>query len=153
MKIKMYFGKVKTALIVVVMLTAVALIIVDALLFAEVFGESVNEVVAGVSLGVGVFILFGCTLTLFGSHYEFKEDHLKCVLAFFRDKVNYDRVTGIRQNIATKEVFVAVAEDNGSVSVLSLNVAPALADKVASDLAGKCGMLVEYYSPKTNKEK
>jgi hypothetical protein len=153
MKFKMYFGKVKTALLVAVMLTAIALIVVDALLFAGVFGESVNEVVTGVSMGAGVVILAGCILTLFVSGYHFEDDHLKCVLAVFVDKIAYDDVVGIRQNVETKEVFLAVEGKDGNRTVISLNVAPDKADQMASTLAVKCKMLVEYYSPKINKEK
>ena len=153
MKFKMYFGKIKTALFAMVMIIALALIVVDILLLSHVFGNAVNEVVAGVSMGAGALIFVGCALTLFYSNYELKDDHLKCVLAVFCDKIKYESIAGIRQNTVTKEVFVAVEDDKGDVFVSSLNLDPATADKMARELACKCGMLVEYYSPKTDKKK
>ncbi len=152
MKAKMNFGIVKTTILALIALVCVALIIVDILLLAGIFGDRANDVVAGVSLAAGAIMLGVCMWMLLGSFYEVKEDYFKAVLGPFRDKISYDSIDAVRQNTVTKEVFVAINDEKGS-SVISLNLLGDKADKMAMELANKCGVLVEYYSPEKNEKK
>ncbi len=148
----MNFGLVKTTLLALVSVVCVALIIIDALLIGGVFGRANGKIVAGVSMAAGFIILGACLLVLFGSYYQLKDHHFVAVLGFFKDKIDYDSVDGIRQNTVTKEVFVGVSDDKG-MTVISLNLTGVTADKFASDLAGKCGLLIDYFSPDKTEKK
>lgn len=152
MKFKMNFGQLKTALLIVVMITALSLVVVDALLLGGVFGGAANEVVAGVSLSVGALILVGVVVIFFNSHYAFQDKCVKAVMGVFVDKINYDQVVGIRQNVVTKEVFVGVEDKKGNVVPVAIFLTGTNADRFATELASRCGMLVDYFSPE-KKEK
>ena len=152
MKFKMNFGTLKTALLGIVTSLAFAVVIVDVLLIAGVFGDGANKVVAGVSMGICLLMAGAFIAVLFGSHYQLKEDHFKISFGVIWDKVKYSSVTLIRQNVDTKEVYLALEDERGVPTYATINLVGAEADKFASELAGKCGMLVDYFTPE-KKEK
>lgn len=153
MKFKMNFGTLKTALLGIMIALAFAVVILDVLLLAGVFGDGANKVVAGVSMGICLLMAGAFMAVLFGSHYGLKDDHLKVSFGIFSDKVKYSSVTLIRQNLDTKEVYIAVDEGRAVPAYVKINLVGAEADKFASELAGKCGMLVDYFTPEKKDKK
>lgn len=154
MKIKMQFGTVKTMIISLVALLAVALIVVDALLLAGVFGDLVNVPVTCVSLVTGVLILAFDLALLLGSYYEFADDKFIANFAlFYKVEILYTAVTSVRQNTEKGVANVSVVNDKGGMSDLQLNLQGGTADKVAKELATKSGILVEYYTEEKKDKK
>ena len=153
MKFKMNFGTLKTALLGILIALAIAVVILDVLLLANVFGDRANKVVAGVSMGVCLLMSGTLMAVLFGSHYALNEDHFTVSFGIMCDKVKYSSVTLIRQNLDTKEVYIAVDEGRAVPAYVKINLAGAEADKFASELAGKCGMLVNYFTPEKKDKK
>ncbi len=154
MKIKMQFGTAKTAIMALVALVAVALIIIDALLIAGVFGAIVNVPVTCVSLVAGVLILVFDLALLLGSYYEFADDKFIAVFAlFYKVEILYTAVTSVRQDTLKGVASISVVNDKGGMSDLQLNLQGGTADNVAKDLATKSGILVEYYAEEKKNKK
>ena len=155
MKIKMQFGAVKTAIVAVVAFISLALIILDALLLAGVFGDTVNVPVASISLVAGAIILATTLFLLFGSRYVISEDKFRAEFGFlYIVDVPYTAVLNVRENTATKQVFIDAKTLKGAVTTMTLNLTGDIADAVAKEIASKSGMLVEYFvEEKSNKKK
>lgn len=153
MKFKMNFGTLKTALLGILIALAIAVVILDVLLLANVFGDRANKVVAGVSMGVCLLMSGALMAVLFGSHYGLNEDHFTVSFGIMWDRVKYSSVTFISQNVDTKEVYIAVDEGRAVPAYVKINLVGAEADKFASELAGKCGMLVDYFTPEKKDKK
>ena len=107
MKLRMYFGIVKTVIIAVVILFALALAGVDIAMLAGAKGiETSMPAIAGVSLGASVLIAVAGALLLLNSFYKFDKDKLVVMLGVFKDVVPYESVTAVRQNGETSEVYL-----------------------------------------------
>ena len=107
MKLRMYFGIVKTVIIAVVILFALALAGVDIAMLAGAKGiETSMPAIAGVSLGASVLIAVAGALLLLNSYYKFDKDKLVVMLGVFKDVVPYESVTAVRQNGETSEVYL-----------------------------------------------
>ena len=107
MKLRMYFGIVKTVIIAVVILFALALAGVDIAMLAGAKGiETSMPAIAGVSLGASVLIAVAGALLLLNSYYKFDKDKLVVMLGVFKDVVPYESVTAVRQNGETREVYL-----------------------------------------------
>ena len=107
MKLRMYFGIVKTVIIAVVILFALALAGVDIAMLAGAKGiETSMPAIAGVSLGASVLIAVAGALLLLNSFYKFDKDKLVVMLGVFKDVVPYESVTAVRQNGETREVYL-----------------------------------------------
>ena len=153
MKFKMNFGTLKTALLGIVISLAFAVVILDVLLLADVFGDRANKVLAGVSMGVCLLMSGALMTVLFGSHYALNEDHFTVSFGIMWNRVKYSSVTFISQNVDTKEVYIAVDEGRAVPAYVAINLVGAEADKFASELAGKCGILIEYFTPERKEKK
>ena len=154
MKIKMQFGTVKTLIVSAVALFAVALIIVDALLLAGVFGDTVNVPVTSVSLVTGVLILAFDLALIFGSYYQVADEKFIAIFALvYKVEIPYDAITAIRQDTESGVVNVNVVNDKGGMSDLQLSLQGGTADQLAKELAVKSQMLVEYYKGEKKNKK
>ena len=154
MKIKMQFGAVKTAIVAVVAFISLALIILDALLLGGVFGDTVNVPVASISLVAGAIILATTLFLLFGSRYVIAEDKFRAEFSFlYIVDVPYTAVLNVRENTATKQVFIDAKTLKGAATTMTLNLTGDIADAVAKEIASKSGMLVEYFVEEKNNKK
>lgn len=157
MKTKMNFGWLKSAIIVVVMLGALAVIILDIVMLAGVDGvRTASPAVAGVSMAAGVLLLIAACLILFNSYYRFREDAMLVVLGFFYDKLPYENISGIRENTVTKEIYVIYKAENDSDGEQSirLNLSAVKSEKFLDELRKHCPfVIVEPFTPDKKKKK
>lgn len=155
MKIRMNFGIVKTIILAVIVAGALAIIGVDiAMLVQE---NTAEPAIAGVSLGAAILIAVASMLVLFNSYYKFKDNHLVAVLGFFVDKISYDDIICVKQNGATRELYLitkGVRQSDADVS-FRVNVAPQKTDSFIEGLREHIGdVIVEIFTPeKKDKDK
>ena len=85
MKIRMSFGKFKTACLAVVMCAGVAVIVLDIVLLSGAVSSltSGNTTLAAVSLAAGALVTVFAALIAFNSYYRFDDDELVSVIGFF----------------------------------------------------------------------
>lgn len=159
MKIRMYFGKAKLAVLIIVLLGALAIMGLDiALLSGAVY--SASDATSAVSLAASVIIAVMSLLVMCNSYYKFCDDKFIAVIGFFVDKVSYDSVVAVKQNIATRELFIIVdakqSQKRGGYvekSAMTLSLTDAKADAFLVELKNHLPSLtVEYFSlPKKQK--
>ena len=107
MKFRMNFGIVKTIIIVLVIVGALALMGVDIAMLAGAKGlETSMPAVAGVSLAAAAIIAISALVVLLNSFYKFDKDKLVFVLGVFKDTIPYENITSIKEDIRTKEFYV-----------------------------------------------
>ena len=100
MKFRMNFGIVKTVIVAVIIVGALAIAALDIAMLAGANGVATQQpAVAWVSIVAAVIIAVAALLVLFNSYYGFKEDKMVSVLGFFVDKIKYDDVICIKQNL------------------------------------------------------
>lgn len=156
MKIKMNFGWMKTLIVVIVLLAAIAIIALDIVqLVGTETVKTGNPIVAGVSLAAAVIILIASLLILLNSYYRFNDEYLAIMLGFFCDKLMYDNVCAIRQNKDTKEIFVAYK--NGAEEeeqTIRLNISAQKAEAFLAEMRRYCPfIIVEPFTPPEKKKK
>lgn len=158
MKIRMSFGIVKTVLMVVVLLGALAVIGLDIAMLAGANGvDTSSPAVAAVSLFAAIVICVATALVLFNSYYKFKDGKYVAVLGFFVDRISYDDIICIKQNSHTKEIYAIVKgekECDGDTG-FRINVAENKTDAFLVALREKkSDIVVEIFTPeKKNKIK
>lgn len=151
MKIRMYFGAIKTIIISIVLAGTLAIVGLDIAMLVGTNGvKTSSPAIAAVSLAAAVIIAVAAMLILCNSYYRFDEDKLVIMLGFFRDKVGYDKVVAIKQNNVTKEVFViyeSVKEEEGNQSI-RFNLAPQKTDVFLAQMRKYCPfVIVEPFTP------
>jgi len=107
MKFKLFYGKSKYALLIAVIVLALAAVIVNSIFLTGV-GTLTTAVpaAAGVSLACSALIIIFVLSILFNSHYKLTETTLNTTVSFITDKIPYEFITDIKENIETKELFV-----------------------------------------------
>ena len=158
MKFRMNFGIVKTVIVTVIILGALAVCALDIAMLAGAIGVATSQpAVAWVSIVAAAIIAVAAMLVLFNSYYGFKEDKIVSVLGFFVDKIKYDDVVCIKQNSLTGEIYLIVKglrEQDGEVS-FKVNIAPQKTDAFIHEMRNHIGeIIVEVFTPeKKNKDK
>lgn len=154
----MNFGIVKTVIVTVIILGALAVCALDIAMLAGANGVATSQpAVAWVSIVAAAIIAVAAMLVLFNSYYGFKKDKLVSVLGFFVDKIKYDDVVCIKQNSLTGEIYLIVKglrEQDGEVS-FKVNIAPQKTDAFIHEMRNHIGeIIVEVFTPeKKNKDK
>lgn len=158
MKFRMNFGIVKTVIVTVIILGALAVCALDIAMLAGANGVATSQpAVAWVSIVAAAIIAVAAMLVLLNSYYGFKEDKMVSVLGFFVDKIKYDDVVCIKQNSLTGEIYLIVEglrEQDGEVS-FKVNIAPQKTDAFIHEMRNHIGeIIVEVFTPeKKNKDK
>lgn len=158
MKIRMSFGIVKTVIMAIVLVGALAVIGLDIAMLAGANGvDTSSPAIAAVSLFAAVVICVATSLVLFNSYYKFKDEKYVAVLGFFVDKIAYDDILCIKQNTQTKELYAIVKSEKeyeGSMG-FRINVAENKTDAFLVALREKkSDIVVELFTPeKKNKNK
>lgn len=154
----MNFGIVKTVIVTVIILGALAVCALDIAMLAGANGVATSQpAVAWVSIVAAAIIAVAAMLVLLNSYYGFKEDKMVSVLGFFVDKIKYDDVVCIKQNSLTGEIYLIVEglrEQDGEVS-FKVNIAPQKTDAFIHEMRNHIGeIIVEVFTPeKKNKDK
>ena len=93
MKFRMYFGGIKTALIVLVILAGATIIILDAIMISGSVPSLItaNRTIAAVSLAAAAIVATAAALLLFNSFYKLRDDDLYVMLGFFGDEISTAR--------------------------------------------------------------
>lgn len=150
MKFRMFFGWVKTVILAVIMLGALAIIGLDIAMLAGAKGVLSSPAIAAVSLVAAVIILVAAVLVLANSYYAFKEDKLVVVLGFFADKVAYENILSLKQNGETKELYLiakGIKETDGDISI-RVNIPAQKTDDFIKQIHEKAGgVIVEVFTP------
>lgn len=158
MKFRMNFGIVKTVIVTVIILGALAVCALDIAMLAGANGVATSQpAVAWVSIVAAAIIAVAAMLVLLNSYYGFKKDKIVSVLGFFVDKIKYDDVVCIKQNSLTGEIYLIVKglrEQDGEVS-FKVNIAPQKTDAFIHEMRNHIGeIIVEVFTPeKKNKDK
>ena len=125
----MNFGIVKTVIIVVVFLAAIAIGGVDiALIPGAIYTPTVAP--CAVSLAAAALIVIFATLILFNSRYKFKTERFEVTIGLFTDKISYDDVLYMRQNSMTQQLYLIIKNDKSTEGQLlvKINVSAASAN-------------------------
>lgn len=151
MKVRMNFGIIKTVAIVAVILGAIAIVGLDISMLADREGISVTvPLVAGFSLAAALIIVLIALLALCNSYYKFKDKHYVAMVGFIADKVPYEDIICIKQNVITKEIYVIVAVENSAIGskAFKINVAPQNVDVFLVGLREKkTDLVIEFFEP------
>lgn len=112
MKLKVYFGKAKTILLIAVAALALGAFIVN-LLFLKGVGKMVTNVpvAAGLSLGFSALIVAFAATIFFNSNYKFEETEFVSTVSFFKDKIDYAAIAEIKENSDTRALYVVFKYD------------------------------------------
>ncbi len=158
MKFRMNFGIVKTIIVVLVVLGALAVVALDIAMLAGANGVATQQpAVAWVSIVAALVIAVAALLVLFNSYYGFKKDKFVSVLGFFVDKMSYDDIICIKQNSLTGEIYLitkGIKAQDGEMS-FKVNIAPQKTDDFIHEMRNHIGeVIVEVFTPeKKNKDK
>ncbi len=157
MKVKMNFGTFKNIAVIAVILGALAIVGLDISMLVDRRGISVTvPLIAGFSLVAALIIILIALLVLFNSYYKFKNEHFVVMIGFFADKIKYDDVICVKQNVITKEIFVLVSQSDNvmGAKAYKINVLP---QKVDGFLVGlrekKSNLVVEFFEPDKKEKK
>lgn len=139
MKIRMNFGIVKTVIIVVIIAGVLALLGLDIAILAGAKGMyKASPAIPIVSMIAGIIVGIACVLLLSNSYYKFKEQILVIMLGFFSDKVDYNDIVLIRQDIENGELYLIVNDKTGAAVstqvALKVNVSAAKTDAFLAEM-------------------
>lgn len=161
MRFRMNFGIVKTILLAIVALGAIAIMGVDIAMLAGAEGlaskNPANIAIAAVSLCAALIIALGALLILLNSSYTFKKSYMRAVLGVFADKISYDDIVCFKQNSLNKELYLitkGIRQSDGEIS-FRLNIAPERTDDFIKAMRDKVGdVIVDVFTPeKKDKDK
>lgn len=161
MRFRMNFGIVKTILLAIVALGAIAIMGVDIAMLAGAEGlaskNPANIAIAAVSLCAALIIALVALLILLNSSYTFKKSYMRAVLGVFVDKISYDDIVCFKQNSLNKELYLitkGIRQSDGEIS-FRLNIAPERTDDFIKAMRDKVGdVIVDVFTPeKKDKDK
>lgn len=154
MKIRMNFGIVKTLIVADVLAGALAVIGLDIAMLAQASGfYNYSPAVPAVSLAAAVAVGIAAMLILFNSYYKFKQGGLSIVLGFFSDKIAYDNIVLLKQEISSNTLFIVVSGQVNGDTALKVNISASNTDKFIKGLREYIpNITVELFS-KPKKEK
>lgn len=154
MRFRMNFGIIKTILLWIVALGALAIVALDIAMLVgtdslAVRGAS-DTAIASVSLCAAVIIALGAFFVLFNSSYTFKDKYMVAVMGVFVDKISYDEMVCFKQNSLTKELYLitsGIKPTDGEIS-FRLNLTPQNVDEfIAQAREHKGDIIVDVFTP------
>ena len=151
MKFRMNFGVVKTVIVTIIVLGALAIGGLDIAMLAGANGVATSQpAVAWVSIVAAVIIAVAALLVLVNSYYGFKDDKIIAVLGFFVDRIKYDDIICIKQNSLTGEIYLitkGLKESDGEMS-FRVNISPSKIDAFIREMRNHIGeIIVEVFTP------
>lgn len=151
MKFRMNFGVVKTVIVTIIVLGALAIGGLDIAMLAGANGVATSQpAVAWVSIVAAVIIAVAALLVLVNSYYGFKDDKIIAVLGFFVDRIKYDDIICIKQNSLTGEIYLitkGLKESDGEMS-FRVNISPSKTDAFIREMRNHIGeIIVEVFTP------
>ncbi len=157
MKFRMNFGVVKTIILVIVILGALALAGLDIAMLAGAKGfETAMPAIAGVSLAASVIIAIAALVVMLNSYYKFSDDKLIFVLGIFKDTIPYENVTAVRQDSRTNEFYIFAKGkriQDGEVS-LHIVTSPKKVEDVLSAIRNAMpSMIIEVFTSEDKRKK
>lgn len=161
MRFRMNFGIVKTVLLGVVALGALAIVGLDIAMLvgtSSIAAHSASDTaIACVSLCAAVIIAVGALLVIFNSSYTFKENYMAATLGIFVDKIRYEEIVCFKQNSVTKELYLitqGLKPSDGQIS-FRLNLSPEKEGEFISQMRDHIGdIVVDVFTPEDkNKDK
>lgn len=155
MKIRMSFGKFKTACLAVVMCAGVAVIVLDIVLLSGAVSSltSGNTTLAAVSLAAGALVTVFAALIAFNSYYRFDDDELVSVIGFFVDRADYETADAIFVNNESKEIFLRYTPEGKAPVTVRFNITPSRSAELLALLEKKCAFArVEFFDPPAKKQ-
>lgn len=163
MKIRMSFGKLKTILVIVVMIGSIALIALDICMLAGVRGiVTSSPAIAGVSLAAAIVICIMSALVAFNCFYKFKDDGIVAIYGIFADKMPYDKIVCLKQNSLNGELYIVALVSNDKKYLpdveqemaYRVNIASNQADLFIHALKEKRGdIVIDLYTPEIEDKK
>ncbi len=127
-RFRMNIGVLKSIVIAIVALGALAIIALDiALLSGAGKLHKASPALGGVSLAAAVVILVIAMLLLFNCNYTFKRDYMLVVLGIFWDKVKYSDIVMIKQNGSSDDIYLIIKSD-GMETAAKVNIPHAVND-------------------------
>ena len=157
MKIRMTFGVVKTVIMYAIVVIALGLSGLDIAMLAGTMGIATTmPAIAAVSLVASVLIAVACLFVLFGSFYRFEEDRLVVTLGFFKDVIEYENVTAIRQDGNTRELFLfyRLGKIGDAENVVKFSVdKKKIDDLIQAVKSAMPDMIIEVFTPTEKKPK
>jgi len=136
MKFKMNFGLFKSAILIIILLGALAIVGLDiSMLVKAANGGAVRIAVASVSLVAAIIISLLCILVLFNSFYKFNTELFVITLGFISDKIKKEDIISLMQNTNSKEVFILTKgiKENDSDYKLKVNIKKDLSEKFVEE--------------------
>lgn len=157
MKFRMNFGVVKTVIVTIIVLGALAIGGLDIAMLAGANGVATSQpAVAWVSIVAAVIIAVAALLVLVNSYYGFKDDKIIAVLGFFVDRIKYDDIICIKQNSLTGEIYLitkGLKESDGEMS-FRVNISPSKTDAFIREMRNHIGeIIVEVFTPEKKDKK
>lgn len=159
MKIRMNFGTIKLVILAAVFAGVLAILGLDIAILAGAKGIIVNSVaIPVVSMIAALLVGVACGLLIFNSFYKFKEQGLMIVLGFFADKVAYDEVVMLKQNMETSELFLIVNDKSkapvNTQIALRVNIAAVKTDEFLAEVRRHIpNITVEMFTQPKKKKK
>lgn len=155
MKLRMNFGIVKTVIIAIVIVFALALAGVDIAMLAGAPGVSTSmPAIAAVSLVASLLIAVAGAVLLFNSYYKFEKEKLVVFLGIFKDVVPYENVTAVRQNGETKEVYLFAKgkkiQDGETVIRFNVDKGKPLLEAIRQAMPD---LIIEVFTPENSEPK
>lgn len=157
MTFRMFFGWIKTCMVIAIALAGTAIVVLDAVMISGAVPafETANVTVAAVSLAAAALIVVFAVLLLVNSWYKLRDDGIFAMMAVFGDTVAYNDIRRISVNAVTYEIFVAWRKDGeGAETVTRLNLTEKNAKAVLAELERRCAFAtVDTFTPPEKKNK
>ena len=157
MTFRMFFGRIKTCMVIAIALAGTAIVVLDAVMISGAVPafETANVTVAAVSLAAAALIVVFAVLLLVNSWYKLRDDGIFAMMAVFGDTVAYNDIRRISVNAVTYEIFVAWQNDGeGPETVTRLNLTEKNAKAVLAELERRCAFAtVDTFTPPEKKNK
>ena len=157
MTFRMFFGLIKTCMVIAIALAGTAIVVLDAVMISGAVPafETANVTVAAVSLAAAALIVVFAVLLLVNSWYKLRDDGIFAMMAVFGDTVAYNDIRRISVNAVTYEIFVAWRKDGeGPETVTRLNLTEKNAKAVLAELERRCAFAtVDTFTPPEKKNK
>lgn len=157
MTFRMFFGWIKTCMVIAITLAGTAIVVLDAVMISGAVPafETANVTVAAVSLAAAALIVVFAVLLLVNSWYKLRDDGIFAMMAVFGDTVAYNDIRRISVNAVTYEIFVAWRKDGeGPETVTRLNLTEKDSKVMLTELERRCAFAtVDTFTPPEKKNK
>ena len=149
----MYFGKLKTAIFIVLLLGSFVSSIIEILFLTGVLKSGGNIPLYAVSLSILIFIFICVLYVLCFSSYIFKKDYLT-ILFIFPENIKYENIYEIKYNRILKIYYLVILKVEGDVETYTeypLNINQKNFDSFYAALREKCpSLMYEIFSNSKN---